>query len=551
MKTLIAATVFLGLSSDASVPLTKAIPSCRPEQLLAEVPTPADIAEHRQAPLPTIRYPFGSELAAHGGGFALTLRVDAGGRVECVALQDRYDEPEPIDAQRQQVLETLGDWQYSPFRRGDQAVAAIVREVLPEVEEPERIVATPEAPLAETRFTLSRSGCFGTCPSYTVEVSGDGRVVYTGAYFVDVVGTHRYTIAPEAVARLLDSVRRDDLWSTRESYRANITDNPTYTVTLTLGRHTHTIVDYVGTAVGMPTAVTAFEKQLDEVSRSADFIALSRFAVDTLDGEGYDFHSNDAGELLRRAVNNDDGHDDAAMALLIERGAPLEVQASDSMESHWFRGRSLFEATLLNRRERLVDALVARGALQSAGVLSPDKLDAAFRAAIRGGSVDLVRKIWTIAGGDIHPALVYRDDGDRGPQESPVTLLLEHPVDENRPWQGREIADWLASLGCDLGAHGGNGRTLLHIAAAANDVGFVRYLVDRGVDPMAIGEYDLPPISSTTSEEVAIALISASTGQPGAIKRLGTFRDYATQQHWLRAIQQLDALAAAAHREDP
>ncbi len=47
---------------------------------------------------------------------------------------------------------------------------------------------------SSVKITLLRSGCFGTCPSYQVEVHGDGTVLYEGYGYVAVEGQHRDSI---------------------------------------------------------------------------------------------------------------------------------------------------------------------------------------------------------------------------------------------------------------------------------------------------------------------------------------------------------------------
>src|SRR5690606_34028821 len=98
----------------------------------------------------------------------------------------------------------------------------------------------------EVRIVLARSGCFGACPAYSVEIRGDGSVLYDGRAFVDVEGKHRYQVPVENVAALVESAREKDLWSMRTSYRARITDNPTYDLLLDMGGKVHRIEDYVG-----------------------------------------------------------------------------------------------------------------------------------------------------------------------------------------------------------------------------------------------------------------------------------------------------------------
>ena len=50
---------------------------------------------------------------------------------------------------------------------------------------------------------LSRSECFGECPSYTVTISGDGRVIYWGYQFVPTVGTVEKQIQEDQLQQIV------------------------------------------------------------------------------------------------------------------------------------------------------------------------------------------------------------------------------------------------------------------------------------------------------------------------------------------------------------
>jgi hypothetical protein len=63
-------------------------------------------------------------------------------------------------------------------------------------------------------------------------------------------------------------------------------------------------------------------------------------------------------------------------------------------------------------------------------------VDGAFRAAIEGGRLAAVRRIWQIAAQTPHPALTFNDvsdDDSHAHKMSPVTLLLSDP-----PYRTRE-----------------------------------------------------------------------------------------------------------------
>jgi hypothetical protein len=135
-------------------------------------------------------------------------------------------------------------------------------------------VDTPAEPPAvnNVEIRLTRGVCYGFCPDYTVTINGEGQVRYEGRRFVHVLGERTATIPREEVARLVarfDDIGFDQL---RDSYRGQMTDMPTYTVSLTRNGRSKTVVDYAGTSVGMPQAVRDLETEIDRVAGTAQWV---------------------------------------------------------------------------------------------------------------------------------------------------------------------------------------------------------------------------------------------------------------------------------------
>lgn len=511
---------------------------CPEQSLLGYVPDDAERDSHRRFAVPAIAYPFGTLLAGDWG-LDVTFRVDATGRVTCYRATDRVENPFALNPQRRAAIQRMSAWRYAPFLQDGRPVAAVVSEQVDEYERPGKRVALPDVPLERAIIALERSGCYGTCPSYRVEIRGNGDVTYHGDGYVDVTGEHRYRVPVDEVLKLVDSLRNKDLWSLRRSYRAAWTDNPTYTLTLRMGDQTHQIEDYIGRRAGMPEAVSQFEAEVDAVARSAMWIHLSQEGVSRLESEGFDFTSTQGARLLARAVANEGSRDDAAMRRVLALGAPID---GDDEEQWGFRGphQPLVLAALLNGRVALLDPLIARGALATGGRPDQAKIDAAFRAAIAGGRLAAVQAIWAVAGTSTHPSLTFTDLSDNektAPKQSPVTLLLDGRSAHGR-WEGRAIAQWLVAHGCNLKSAGASGDTLLHIATRAGDAPFVRYLLDQGLDPSAQGAYGLPALGSAESEDIAMLLLEAGTRMDDSDR---SFRRYAQSNHWQRVIAWLDA----------
>jgi hypothetical protein len=530
------------LASCARSEAAGAVPKCGAAQLLGYVPELDEVAGHRHFSLPSVSYAFGTKRT-DGWGLALTIRVDRSGRVACYRAKGGLFGSGPdrrLNNEARVALDGFRTWTYDPFVRDGQAVEAIVSEEINERERPEKHVPLPEVALEKVRIVLRRSGCYGPCPDYSVEIRGEGSVLYEGVNYVDVPGKHSYQVSPADVAKLVDSARTVDFWSLRSSYRAGVTDNPTYLIAVQIGEQEHHLEDYVGKSAGMPSSVTDFEQQIDAVARSREWVNFSRFALQQLKQEGYDFKSPAGAELLARAVANDGSNDSQAMADLLAFGAPID----GALPTTWrvSAAGSVIEEALLNQRELLIDPLIAKGALQSGGQPDQAKIDAAFRAAISGGRMMLVQKIWQLGGVEDQPALTFDDvanDGSR--KQSPVTLLLFHQPRKRVPWEGMEIARWLVSQGCNLKAAAADGKTLLHIAAEAGDVQFVRFLLNQGMSPSTPAKNGFPALGGVESEDVAMVLLQAGTDMSHMSGSGQSYRSFAEYNHWRRVVQWLTA----------
>jgi hypothetical protein len=136
---------------------------------------------------------------------------------------------------------------------------------------------SPGQPAPEGEIRLERTACYGFCPAYTVSITSGGRVHYDGKEFVRVHGGRDLTIDPEPARALFAQIEAARPFAMASRYFIGITDNPTATLTITLGGRTKTIVDYppchgseFGTATPLP--LCELEKRVDEVAGVADLV---------------------------------------------------------------------------------------------------------------------------------------------------------------------------------------------------------------------------------------------------------------------------------------
>jgi uncharacterized protein DUF6438 len=178
-----------------------------------------------------------------------------------------------------QLKDEVSQWKFTPFEKHGKAVQAEVEEyidLVPPERLPENHVAAPTLrPDSKVTITLERTGCYGTCPSYTVAVSTDG-IVFDGREFVAIHGKHTDTADADEVRRLAKKFVSADFYSMDDRYVASVTDNPTCILAITIDGNTKTVTDYVGPWVGMPAVITELENDVDSMARTDRWIGHTK-----------------------------------------------------------------------------------------------------------------------------------------------------------------------------------------------------------------------------------------------------------------------------------
>jgi ankyrin repeat protein len=195
-------------------------------------------------------------------------------------------------------------WKFKPFEQNGKPTDAQVEEyvdlVPPERLPTQHVLSPIVKPNSKVAITLQRSGCFGSCPSYSVTVSTDG-VVFDGGGYVVARGKHTDSIDAEAVRALAKKFVAADFYSMDEKYVAGVTDNPTYVLEASIDGNSKKVVDYVGSWMGMPEVITELEEEVDSLAKTSIWIEGSDGLVAALQAEKYDFKTFDAQVILKEA----------------------------------------------------------------------------------------------------------------------------------------------------------------------------------------------------------------------------------------------------------
>lgn len=116
-------------------------------------------------------------------------------------------------------------------------------------------------------LTLERTACFGACPIYKLTLYGNGKVVYEGKRFVNVIGTQTTTISQTAIRKLVADFQRLQYFKLQDNYTGGHTDAPSAITSLTLGKQQKTVNHYLASP-NAPAALTALENKIDAVANA-------------------------------------------------------------------------------------------------------------------------------------------------------------------------------------------------------------------------------------------------------------------------------------------
>lgn len=166
--------------------------------------------------------------------------------------------------------------QFRPFERHGHPIRVIFDDcvwIVPPVEWAAAHVAFPDiVDMKSLRMTIQRTGCYGICPTYSIEVRGNGEVFFSGEQNVPATGHFHSHVSQAIVDHLLSCFRKADYLSLKDEYVAMITDNPTCITSIQFDTVRKSVKDYVGFAAGMPENLWQVEREMDQIAREKRWI---------------------------------------------------------------------------------------------------------------------------------------------------------------------------------------------------------------------------------------------------------------------------------------
>jgi hypothetical protein len=114
---------------------------------------------------------------------------------------------------------------------------------------------------------LKRIGCLGTCPEYTVEISGNGTVRYEGFLYVRTEGVRKRRIALSAVQKLIQMLRDEDFFHWEEKTYVCV-DFPETDITVTLNSQKKKVIE----GCESPGKVLDLADEIDRISGAKTWV---------------------------------------------------------------------------------------------------------------------------------------------------------------------------------------------------------------------------------------------------------------------------------------
>jgi hypothetical protein len=338
----------------------------------------AEIEEHLLSPRPVARTDWKEEPSlsaqAEGGAWGARIIVDEAGAVSAVRIVWGRRENR---AEAEAAARAL---RFTPFEREGRAVRAEFSyyiEALPQDYSGPLDRTFPEDDdLSDIRIRLVRTGCYGSCPDYEIEIAGDGSVVYRGGAFALIRGEHRWRIPQTSVLELIQYFRGADYFNLRGHYRIRATHLPTYITALQIGRRRKFVLNYGRFIVGAisstvfastddqmlaPLAVVEIESAIDRLSGTDAWVRGSEKTVAALRAEGWNFRSREGG----RAV----AHLTIDCNLALAGGFMAEgARVTERIDEGWLNGKTAIAAAPRCGDIAFVRELIRRGAVRNRAV---------------------------------------------------------------------------------------------------------------------------------------------------------------------------------------
>ena len=131
-------------------------------------------------------------------------------------------------------------------------------------EEPEqKSIKAKESTVEDTLMVqFSRTGCFGTCPIFTMSIYTSGKAIYEGKNFVEMKGLYQTSFKLGDIKAIFNMAENISFLTLEDSYdNMSVSDLPSAIIRLNDGTYTKKVID----RYDAPEELKQLEKLIDEL----------------------------------------------------------------------------------------------------------------------------------------------------------------------------------------------------------------------------------------------------------------------------------------------
>jgi ankyrin repeat protein len=361
-------------------------------------------------------------------------------------------------------------------------------------DQPTQFPADPD--LRTLSLSLQRTGCLGSCPGYTVTLSGTGDITFDGQGFIAIPGTHHAHISQAAVLDLLQRFRAANFLSGLDTYECSWTDMPSQTLTLSLNGISKKVFDYGGSVVGLPDAIEALEAAVDTATDTDRWVKGDANTLPSLQSESWNFASPSPQNLtlFNSAI---DRNDTDLLHLYFAAKAPI-LTSDPKLVSPLCTASSTGNRDLV---QQMLD-------LHPKTKLSEATLDDCLSLAAHSGSVPLV-DLWLTHGARSNVPPRPKDDDSDNSTRRPNPPLIS-AIQSGNP----EVVALLLHHHASVASKNNNSRSLPSFLLANSDVEdeqkleqILSLLIDAGANINQETDDDRPAIFEVSDHPALIPLL--------------------------------------------